>query len=83
MLVVAGILRGLRATTHWHAICLLPKYGADPVWSRVVVNGEAITSADIPADIDMALGQAAFEAGEFDMAPGDRVERAGIGLNRP
>lgn len=51
----AGILRGRRATTHWAAFDLLPFFGAIPVDSRVVVDGELISAAGVTAGIDGAL----------------------------
>jgi cyclohexyl-isocyanide hydratase len=51
----AGILRGRRATTHWAAWDLLKFYGAIPVKSRVVVDGNYISSAGVTAGLDGAL----------------------------
>jgi transcriptional regulator GlxA family with amidase domain len=54
----AGLLDGLRATTHWRALELMrelfPKVVVDPE-SHVVEQGRVITSAGISAGIDMAL----------------------------
>lgn len=54
----AGLLDGLRATTHWRALGLMrelfPKVVVDPE-SHVVEQGRVITSAGIAAGIDMAL----------------------------
>src|SRR5262249_2891228 len=51
----AGILRDRQATTHWSAWNLLPYYGATPVRSRVVVDGNLVTAAGVTAGVDAAL----------------------------
>jgi transcriptional regulator GlxA family with amidase domain len=51
----AGLLEGLRATTHWSALDGLSAYGAEPVAERVVDEGRIITGAGVSAGIDMAL----------------------------
>ena len=51
----AGILRDRQATTHWAAWNLLPYYGATPVRSRVVVDGNLVTAAGVTAGLDGAL----------------------------
>jgi cyclohexyl-isocyanide hydratase len=51
----AGILRGRRATTHWASFDILPLFGAVPVDSRVVVDGNLISAAGVTAGIDGAL----------------------------
>jgi cyclohexyl-isocyanide hydratase len=55
----AGILRGKRATTHWTALDLLPYFGAIPVESRVVVDGNFMSSSGVTAGLDGALLMAA------------------------
>ncbi|MES2026064.1 MAG: DJ-1/PfpI family protein [Pseudomonadota bacterium] len=54
----AGLLDGLRATTHWRSLALMqerfPQVTVDSV-SQVVEQGKVITSAGISAGIDMAL----------------------------
>lgn len=54
----AGLLNGLRATTHWRSLDwmqeLFPKVTVDSV-SQVVEQGNVLTSAGISAGIDMAL----------------------------
>jgi putative intracellular protease/amidase len=64
VLGAAGLLDGLRATSHWLAREDLADHGALPVHERVVVTGKVITSAGVSAGIDMALQLAALEAGE-------------------
>lgn len=60
----AGILDGLRATTHWMVLDSLAGLGAEPVCERVVPQGKVVTAAGVSAGIDMALWLAAQEAGE-------------------
>jgi cyclohexyl-isocyanide hydratase len=59
-----GILRGRQATTHWSAWNLLPYYGATPVRSRVVVDGNLVTAAGVTAGIDAALVVASLLRGD-------------------
>src|SRR5512139_87214 len=52
----AGLLKGLRATTHWSAIPELKATGTATVeGSRFVDNGRVLTSSGVSAGIDMAL----------------------------
>lgn len=55
ILGAAGLLKGLRATTHWLALDILGELGAEPVSERVVIEGKIITAAGVSAGIDMAL----------------------------
>jgi transcriptional regulator GlxA family with amidase domain len=64
VLGAAGILDGLRATTHWAFRDVLTEFGAEPVAERVVVDGKVITAAGVAAGIDMALRLAALDVGE-------------------
>lgn len=64
ILGAAGVLRGLRATTHWLMLAELTKAGAEPVQRRVVRDGKVITAAGVSAGIDMALHLASLVAGE-------------------
>jgi transcriptional regulator GlxA family with amidase domain len=64
VLGAAGILDGLRATSHWAYLDNLRSYGAEPVSERVVEDGKVITAAGVSAGIDMALHLAARVAGE-------------------
>ncbi len=63
----AGLLDGLRATTHWRSLDymqeLLPNVMVDRE-SHVVEHGSVITSAGIAAGIDMALRIVANQLGE-------------------
>jgi transcriptional regulator GlxA family with amidase domain len=64
LLGAAGLMRGLRATTHWNAMDLLAGYGAVATKARVVVEGKIITAAGVSSGIDMALHLAALVAGD-------------------
>jgi transcriptional regulator GlxA family with amidase domain len=64
ILGAAGVLRGLKATTHWTEIDRLPELGAQPCNDRVVQEGKVITAAGVSAGIDMALQLARLEAGD-------------------
>ena len=61
ILGAAGLLQGLKATTHWIALDMLRMFGAEPVRQRVVHEGKIITAAGVSAGIDMAL----YLAGEI------------------
>lgn len=60
----AGLLRGMRATTHWGAFQLLGHFGATPVDERVVVDGKFVTAAGVTSGIDGALRVAAMLRGD-------------------
>jgi len=64
LLGAAGLLDGLRATTHWAYMDRLADYGADATSERVVEQGKVITSAGVSSGIDMALTLAAAIAGD-------------------
>ena len=55
LLGAAGVLRGLRATSHWNSLERLREYGAEPTPERVVFQGKVVTAAGVSAGIDMAL----------------------------
>jgi len=55
LLGAAGVLRGLRATSHWNSLERLREYGAEPTLERVVFQGKVVTAAGVSAGIDMAL----------------------------
>jgi cyclohexyl-isocyanide hydratase len=76
----AGLLAGRRATTHWASRELLREFGAIPDESRIVVDGNLITSGGITSGIDFGLNIAAQLVGveqakeiqlamEYDPAP--------------
>lgn len=64
MLGAAGVLDGLRATTHWYTHAELAEYGAIPTHARVVLDGKVMTAAGVSAGIDMSLTLAGLIAGE-------------------
>ena len=64
LLGAAGVLDGLRATTHWLAYDALRSYGAEPTGTRVVVEGKVVTAAGVSAGIDMALTLVAATHGD-------------------
>jgi putative intracellular protease/amidase len=64
LLGAAGVLDGLRATSHWLELETLRRYGAQPTGQRVVEQGKVITAAGVSAGIDMALTLAARLIGE-------------------
>ncbi len=55
VLGAAGVLDGLKATTHWAYLDRLAPYGAEPVSERVVIDGKVVTAAGVSSGIDMAL----------------------------
>lgn len=64
ILAAAGILNGLRATTHWLAMDRLAELGAIPTSERVIRQGKVVTAAGVSSGIDMALMLAALIAGD-------------------
>ena len=69
ILAAAGLLKGLRATTHWFALDYLQMFGAEPTHERVVRQGKIITAAGVSAGLDMAL----YLAGEIAGAEAAQV----------
>jgi putative intracellular protease/amidase len=64
ILGAAGVLKGLRATSHWMFLERLREYGAEPTLERVVEQGKVVTAAGVSSGIDMALRLAARAAGD-------------------
>jgi putative intracellular protease/amidase len=64
ILGAAGILRGLKATTHWYTRDYLSQFGSEYANDRVVKQGKIITAAGISSGIDMALHLAGEIAGK-------------------
>lgn len=64
ILGAAGILGGLKATTHWCAKDYLSQFGAEYTSDRVVQQGKIITAAGVSSGIDMALHLAGKIAGK-------------------
>ena len=59
----AGLLKGVKATSHWLAADALRSLGAEFTAERVVIEGKIITAAGVSAGIDMALTLVARECG--------------------
>ena len=55
ILGAAGLLKGLKATTHWASMERLAAFGAIPTSERVVEQGKIITAAGVASGIDMGL----------------------------
>lgn len=64
ILGAAGLLKGVRATTHWRYHDHLAAFGALPVQQRVVHDGRVITGGGVTAGIDFALSLVREIAGE-------------------
>jgi putative intracellular protease/amidase len=64
VLGVAGLLNGVKATSHWLAYEALRALGAEATEQRVVIAGKIITAAGVSAGIDMALTLVAKECGD-------------------
>ena len=64
VLGAAGLLKGLKATTHWNYRERLAAFGADVVPERVVRAGKIVTAAGVSAGIDMALRLVQWMAGD-------------------
>ncbi|WP_406701126.1 DJ-1/PfpI family protein [Singulisphaera sp. Ch08] len=60
----AGLLKGVRGTTHWGSFDLLKYFGAIPVNERVVLDGKHLSAAGVTAGIDGALRLAALLRGD-------------------
>jgi putative intracellular protease/amidase len=67
LLGAAGLLEGLRATSHWLQLERLREFGAEPTSERVVEQGKVITAAGVSSGIDMAL-RLAQKIGGDDLA---------------
>lgn len=64
ILSAAGLLNGVKATSHWSSFDLLHSLGAIPTDERVVRRGKIVTAAGVSSGIDMALQLVAWESGE-------------------
>ena len=65
LLGAAGILDGLRATSHWLELDTLGELGAQPTGERVVFDGKIVTAAGVSSGIDLALALAGRIAGDL------------------
>lgn len=64
VLGAAGMLKGRPATTHWAAMEVLKRFGAEPRPSeRIVCSGKVWTAAGVSAGIDLAFALAEEIAG--------------------
>ena len=63
ILGAAGVLQGLKATTHWFARDFISDFGAEYVNKRFIQEGKIITAAGVSAGVDMALHLAKEIAG--------------------
>lgn len=59
VLGASGLLKGRKATTHWSAMDYLEDFGAIPVQSRVVVDGNIVTAGGVTAGMDFGLAMIA------------------------
>ncbi|MGV9699206.1 DJ-1/PfpI family protein [Streptomyces sp. NPDC003470] len=64
LLAAAGLLTGRRATSHWLALELLERFGAEPTGERVVTDGKYVTAAGVSSGIDMGLALVGRIAGD-------------------
>jgi transcriptional regulator GlxA family with amidase domain len=64
VLGAAGLVRGLKATTHWNYREKLAEFGAEVLSERVVREGRIVTAAGVSAGIDMALRLVQWMAGD-------------------
>lgn len=55
ILGAAGLLRGYKATSHWHKRDLLSLFGAVPVQERIVEDRNRITGGGVTSGIDFGL----------------------------
>ena len=64
ILGAAGVLSGVKATSHWAVLERLIQWGAEPTSERIVTSGKIMTAAGVSAGIDMALTLVAMISGE-------------------
>jgi cyclohexyl-isocyanide hydratase len=60
----AGLLKGIKSTTHWTAFHILEQLEVIPINQRVVVDGKYVSAAGVSSGIDGALRVAALLRGE-------------------
>jgi hypothetical protein len=72
VLAAAGVLRGVRVTTHWLTTDEITEFGAEPVAQRLVQDGKVITAMGGLGAFELGLLVARDVAGE-DVAEGIRM----------
>jgi len=60
----AGLLQGVKCTTHWASFHVLEHFGAIPTNERVVIDGKFVSAAGVSSGIDGALRVAAILRGD-------------------
>jgi cyclohexyl-isocyanide hydratase len=60
----AGLLRGIKSTTHWASFHVLEHFGAIPINRRVVIDGKFVSAAGVSSGIDGALRVASLLRGD-------------------
>lgn len=55
VLGAAGLLEEYKAATHWTVMDLLPLFGAEPTYNRVVIDRNRVTGGGVTAGIDFGL----------------------------
>ena len=55
LLGAAGLLNGYKAAGYWMVRDLLPLFGADVVYQRVVIDRNRVTGAGVTAGLDFGL----------------------------
>ncbi len=64
ILSAAGLLKGMKATSHWGSFDILQSLGTIPTDERVVRQNKMVTAAGVSSGIDMALQLVAWEFGD-------------------
>jgi len=64
LLGAAGLLDGVKCTTHWASFEFLDQLGATPINQHVVIDGKFISAAGVSSGLDGALRVAALLRGE-------------------
>jgi cyclohexyl-isocyanide hydratase len=60
----AGLLKGVKTTTHWASVQFLEYFDLVPINERVVVDGKFVSAAGVTSGIDGALRVAAILRGD-------------------
>lgn len=64
ILSAAGLLKGMKASSHWGSFDILQSLGTIPTDERVVRQNKMVTAAGVSSGIDMALQLVAWEFGD-------------------